>query len=231
MTVKIAAFSGMQLEPLTALAVRIAAEIDNLPTTVIEWCDWLVDFLIADRASYTLLFGGDVDTVKAVTRGKKAGGDSTDAEMKLLKPALRAWLSGAPFGDIEAALGVAPAKIRTCKRSRDFVLRLMNRRFYMIAGALTALVQHELQEAAKVSANPAVLEILAIAIRKGLNSPEKVAFAHRSRWIRSRVIMHRSYAEHIANQPDELGADFQTILRWIDANLAIGALPPIAPSG
>jgi hypothetical protein len=59
----------------------------------------------------------------------------------------------------------------------------MNRRFYMIAGALTALVQHELQEAAKVSANPAVLEILAIAIRKGLNSPEKVAFAHRSRWI------------------------------------------------
>jgi ATP-dependent RNA helicase HelY len=107
----------------------------------------------------------------------------------------------------------------------------MNRRFYMIAGALTALVQHELQEAAKVSANPAVLEILAIAIRKGLNSPEKVAFAHRSRWIRSRVIMHRSYAERITNQPDELGADFQTILRWIDGNLAIGALPPIAPAG
>ena len=122
---------------------------------------------------YALLFGGDVDTVKAVTRGKKTGGDSTDAEMALLKPALRAWLSGAPFAEIEAALGVAPANIRTCKRSRDFVLRLMNRRFYMIAGALTALVRHELQKADKVSANPAVLEILAIAIRKGLNFPRR----------------------------------------------------------
>jgi hypothetical protein len=233
-TVKIAAFSGMQLEPLTALAAKIAAEIDALPTTVIEWCDWLVDFLIADRASYGLLFGGDVETVKAVTRGKKTGGDSTDAEMALLKPALRGWLTGAPFASIEASLGVTQARIRTCKRSRDFVLRLMNRRFYMITGALTALVQHALEEAEKVSANPAVLEILSVAIRKGLDSPDKVAFAHRSTTIRSRVIMHRSYAERIANRPDQMGADFQTILRSIDAHLAFGHLraliPPAEPS-
>lgn len=228
-TVKIAAFSGMQLEPLTALATKIAAEIDALPTTIVEWCDWLIDFLIADRVSYALLFGGDVETVKAVTRGKKTGGDSTDAEMTLLKPALRAWLSGAPFASIEAALGVAQAKIKTCKRSRDFVLRLMNRRFYMITGALTALVQHALQEADRVSANPAVLEILSIAIRKGLDSPDKVAFAHRSTTIRSRVAMHRAYAERIPNRPDQMGADFQTVLRSIDAHLAFGSLRPLFP--
>ncbi len=222
-TVKIAAFSGIQLEPLTALAARIAAEIDALPTTIIEWCDWLVDFLIADRASYALLFGSDVETVRAVTRGKKTGGDSTDAEMALLKPALRGWLSGAPFAAIEAALGVAPAKIKTCKRSRDFVLRLMSRRFYMIAGALSALVQHALQEAEKSSTNPATLEILAIAIRKGLDSPEKVAFAHRSTSIRSRVIIHRSYAERIPNSPVKAGDDFGAVLRSIDAHLTSNA--------
>lgn len=230
-TVKIAAFSGMQLEPLTALATKIAAEIDALPTTVVEWCDWLVDFLIADRASYALLFGGDVETVKAVTRGKKTGGDSTDTEMALLKPALRAWLTGAPFASIEAALGVSQAKIKTCKRSRDFVLRLMNRRLYMITGALTALVQHALQEAERVSANPAVLEILSIAIRKGLDSPDKVAFAHRSTTIRSRVVIHRTYAERIPNRPDQMGTDFQTILRSIDAHLAFGHLQPLVPPG
>jgi len=64
-TVKIAAFSGMPREPLMTLAARIAAQIDTLPTTIIEWCDWLVDFLIADRPSYALLFDGDVETVKA----------------------------------------------------------------------------------------------------------------------------------------------------------------------
>ncbi|MES1973323.1 MAG: DEAD/DEAH box helicase [Pseudomonadota bacterium] len=229
MTVKIAAFSGMQLEPLTALATKILAEIDALPTTIIEWCDWLVDFLIADRASYALLFGSDVETVKAVTRGKKTGGDSTDAEMALLKPALRAWLTGAPFATIEAALGVPQAKIKTCKRSRDFALRLMNRRFYMITGALTALVQHALQEAEKVSANPAVLEILSIAVRKGLDSPDKVAFAHRSTAIRSRVVMHRSYVERMPDRPDQMGADFQTILRSIDAHLAFGSLRGFLP--
>jgi hypothetical protein len=233
-TVKIAAFSGMQLEPLTALASKIAAEIDALPTTILEWCDWLIDFLIADRASYALLFGGDVETVKAVTRGKKTGGDSTDAEMVLLKPALRAWLTGAPFALIEAALGVTQAKIKTCRRSRDFVLRLMNRRFYMITGALTALVQYALQEAEKVSANPAALEILSVAIRKGLDSPDKVAFAHRSTTIRSRVVMHRAYAERIPNRQDQMGVDFQTILRSIDAHLAFGSRQPLfppAPSG
>lgn len=228
-TVKVAAFSGMQLEPLTALTARVVAEIDALPVSVIEWCEWLVDFMIADRPSYALLFGGDVETVKAVTRGRKTGGDSTDAEMALLKPALRAWLSGAPFATIEAALGVAPDRIRTCKRSRDFVLRLMNRRFYMIAGALTALVQHILQENGRVAANPAILEILAIAIRKGLDSPEKVAFAHRSPSIRSRVVTHRSYAERVRGRQDQLGADFQTILRSIDAHLAFGEFQPLFP--
>lgn len=226
-TVKIAAFSGMQLEPLTALATKIAAEIDALPTTVVEWCDWLIDFLIADRASYGLLFGSDVETVKAVTRGKKTGGVSTDAEMARLKPALRAWLGGAPFAAIEAALGVPPAKIKTCKRSRDFVLRLMNRRLYMIAGALTALVQNALQETDKIAANPAALEILAVAIRKGLDSPEKVAFAHRSASIRSRVVIHRTYAERLPNRQEQLSLDFQAILRSIDAHLAFESLQGI----
>lgn len=228
-TVKIAAFSGMQLEPLTALAAKIAAEIDTLPTTVMGWSNWLVDFLIADRTSYALLFGGDVETVKAVTRGKKIGGDSTDAELAVLKTALCAWLTGAPFASIEAALGVPQAKIKTCKRSRDFVLRLMNRRFYMITGALTALVQHALQEAEKVSANPAALEILSVAIRKGLDTPEKVAFAHRMTRIRARVAIHRAYADRIPNRPDQMGADFQTILRSIDAHLTFGHLgtPPL----
>ncbi|KEF40797.1 MAG: hypothetical protein ER33_15120 [Cyanobium sp. CACIAM 14] len=218
-TVKTAAFSGMQLEPLTALAARIAAEMESLPTTIIEWCYWLIDFMIGDRASYAALFGPDVETVKAVTRGKKAGGDSSDAEMELLKPALHLWLTGAPYAAIEASLGVSSDKIKTCKRARDFVMRLMNRRLYMIAGALSVLVQHALNEAGQVSANPAALEILPIAIRKGLASPEQVAFALRSPMIRSRVVLHRTYTQQFSSHQDLMGTDFQTVLHSVDARI------------
>jgi hypothetical protein len=94
----------------------------------------------------------------------------------------------------------------------------------MIAGALTALVQHAFQEAEKVSANPAVLEVLSVAIRKGLDSPDKVAFAHRKTALRSRVAIHRSYGELMPNRSDQIGADFQTVLRSIDAHLAFGSI-------
>jgi hypothetical protein len=59
----------MQVEPLVALAAHIEAQIDNLPATIIGWCEWLIDFLITDRASYALLFDKDVETVK----GRRAG--------------------------------------------------------------------------------------------------------------------------------------------------------------
>lgn len=223
MTIKIAAFSGMQFEPLAALAKLVEAKIENLPTSIIEWCDWLIDFMIVDRANYDILFGPDVDTIKAITRGKKSGGDSTVGELALLKPALRAWLTGATFASIEAALGETPERIGACKRTRDFVLHVINRRLYMIAGALSALVQHALMEAGRVSANPAALEVLAIAVRKGLDSPEKVAFAHISPSIRSRVVLHRTYVQQVPNRPDEMNADFQTILRSMEETIAFGA--------
>ncbi|MEO1211254.1 MAG: DEAD/DEAH box helicase [Cyanobacteria bacterium J06638_20] len=223
MTDKIAAYSGMQFEPLEALAALVKAEIDNLPTSIIEWCEWLIDFVTGDRASYAILFGPDVDTVKAITRGRKTGGDSTDIEMARLKPALRAWLTGATFAEIESALGEAPDRIRKCKRTRDLVLHLINRRLYLIAGALSALVQNILQESGRVSENPAALEVLAIAVRKGLDSPEKVAFTHLSPAIRSRVVLHRAYIQKFPNSPAQMNADFHTILRSMGVHLALGA--------
>jgi hypothetical protein len=221
-TMKVAAFSGMQVEPLAALVARLEADNDNLPVTVVGWCEWLVDFFIADRASYALLFGPDVETVRAVTRGRKTGGASTDAELALLKRGLRAWLNGEPFSAIEVALGGAPERVGTCKRARDFALRIMNRRFYLIASAAAALVREKLAAEDRVSANPAVLEVLGVAARKGLDSPEKVAFANRSPAIRSRVLIHRGYAERIGHPPEQEGADFQTIARSIDAHLGHG---------
>lgn len=100
----------------------------------------------------------------------------------------------------------------------------MHRRFYMIAGAFAALVRHAVSQADRVAANPAVLEVLAVAVRKGLNSPEKVAFAYRSPFVRSRVMLHQRFTEQIGDRQEQMGADFQAVLRSIDAHLAFSNL-------
>jgi len=76
----------------------------------------------------------------------------------------------------------------------------------------------------KVAANPAVLEILAYAIRRGLDSPEKVAFAYRTPSARSRVVLHRAFAEKFGYRPPVLGSDFEQVMHHLDAVLAFGAV-------
>lgn len=222
--VQIAAFTGLSVEPLAAIAARVEAEIDALPSTVCGWMEWLIDFMIADRASYALLFGSAVETVKAVTRGKKAGGDSTAAEMGLLKIALAAWLTGEPFDRIEASLGVPADKIGVCKRTRDLINGIANRQLYMVASAAAEVINQTLTAKGKVAANPAVLEILAYAIRRGLDSPEKVAFAYRTPSARSRVLLHRAFAEKVGDRPPMLGFNFEHVMRHLDAVLTFGSI-------
>jgi ATP-dependent RNA helicase HelY len=180
--------------------------------------------MIADRVSYALLFGSAVETVKAVTRGKKTGGESSAAEMALLKIALVAWLQGEPFYRIEASLGVPAAKIGVCKRTRDLINQIANRQLYIVAAAASEVIRQTLAAKEKVAANPAVLEILAYAIRRGLDSPEKVAFAYRLANARSRVLLHRAFAERIGDRPPVLGSDFEQVMRHLEAVLAFGAV-------
>lgn len=219
---QIAAFTGLAVEPLTAIAAKVEAEIDVLPSTVCGWMEWLIDFMVADRANYALLFGSAVETVKAVTRGKKTGGDSTAAEMTLLKTALTEWLRGRPFDRIEASLGVPTDKIGACKRARDLVNHIANRQLYMVAAAAAEVIRQTLTANEKTATNPAVLEIFAYAIRRGLDTPEKVAFAYRTPSARSRVLLHHAFAEKVGDRPPVLGSDFEQIMRHLDAVLAFG---------
>jgi len=100
----------------------------------------------------------------------------------------------------------------------------MNRRFYMIVGATAALVQDMLNTQDRAYVNPAVLEVLGVAVRKGLDSPAKVAFAHRSSEIRSRVLIHQRFAERIGDRATELVGNFQATMRAVDLYLTFRAI-------
>jgi ATP-dependent RNA helicase HelY len=221
---RVASFTGMPVEPLNRIVARAEMDLDGLPLTVVGWSDWFIDFFAEDSASFVALFESDTSTVNFITRGVKKGPLPTAQDFGTLKAGLKAWLEGAPLAAIEAALGVQHDKIKACSRSRDLILRIASRRLYMIATATSELIRESLATANKAAPNPAVLEVLGFAIRKGFDSPEKVAFSYRSPSIRSRVRLHQAYAARFSALVPISGMDFRTILQHIDVQFAFGNL-------
>lgn len=221
---RVAAFTGLSTAALQTLSVVLDAQIAALPSTVPDWCDWIVDQFAAEPAILEALMGHDADVVKAVCRGSKSAPALTPLEFARLKAGLRAWVTGQPFDLIEVALGVAAEDVDACMRTRDLVLKLANRQLYMVAAATAELVKEKLAALEVPAVNPAVLEILPIAIRRGWDTPEKAAFAYRHPAIRGRVAAHRAFADRLGAPAPTLGRTFAEVLNLVDAQLAFGVL-------
>jgi hypothetical protein len=216
----IAASSGFPDAPLIAIEARLKANVTALPTTIMGWSDWLIDFFNADRASYDGLMGNDAGTVLYVMRGKKTGGAPTAQEFEKLKVGFRAWLSGMPFCDIERALGVAEVKLGKCMRSRDLALKLASRNFYLVIAAVAEAARAVIALNPGVVSHPAILETLPVAFRKGLDAPDKVAFAQLRTQIRSRVLIHKAFL-HEVGAPEILpGAEYETVKTHLGVRIA-----------
>src|SRR5207245_852752 len=78
-----------------------------------------------------------------------------------LKAGLRAWLTGLPMRDVEAALGVEADGIGHCPRARDLALKLASRSLYLVASSLAEVVRAILARHGRPVRHPAVLETLA----------------------------------------------------------------------
>jgi hypothetical protein len=208
----VAASTGFSDAPLKAMQDRIGDDLDAAPVSIVGWADWLVDFFRDDRSSYETLLGADADTLLFVVRGKKSGPPISDQEFARLKRGFRAWLIGRPFCEIEAELGAAANKVKHCPRARDFALKLANRNFYLIASAMTVLVQELFRARDLALPHPAALEALAIAFRRGLDTPEKAAFAHLTPNIRTRVLVHKAYQDEFGGVGIPTGMDFLSML-------------------
>ena len=209
---QIAAFTGQLSQPLVAAKGRLEANHANLPQDIPAWVDWLVDWLRDDVVSRVALMVDD-GLLLQVLRGKKTGGAPTVAEFDRLKAGLRAWLQGAPFREIEIALGVQPADVRHCPRTRDLVLKLASRNLYIILAAVAAIAKRVIADAGLALPNPAVLETLPIAMRIGVDIPDKAAFLQLNPGLRSRVLLHRSYAQRLAGIAPIVAASYGDLLR------------------
>jgi hypothetical protein len=221
---RISAFTGLSTTGMQAAAARLERDLDVIPTTIVGWSEWLIDFLAEDVEARVALLEKDTDLINAVARGRKAGGMTKPAEFDRLKAGLRSWIEGKPFDEIEVALGVDLLKVGTCNRARDLVLKLANRRFYIIAAAIAELAKVKLVAVGREAANPAVLEILAVAVRRGFDTPEKAAFAHLNPSIRTRVGLHRAFGKQLGIVEPMLGRPFRDVLSHIETRLLFASV-------
>src|SRR5262249_15325585 len=121
---------------------------------------------------------------------------------------------------MEVALAVGPPKSRSGPRSRDLVLKLANRSLYLVAASMAEVARVTYAGLGINAPQPAVLETLPVAIRKGLDSPDKIAFAYRRPAIRSRVLLHERFAATLGAPADIAGLDYATVLAQTTARLA-----------
>jgi ATP-dependent RNA helicase HelY len=219
----IAAASGLSDLPLVAIERNLEANINALPGSVSAWSDWLFEFFKVDRNSYDQLLGDDVETVLAVARGKKTGGEITNAEFDRLKHGMRAWLTGRSFSEMERALGVEPNKIKHCLRARDLALKLASRSFYIIIAAVAETAKVVLTRHGLAPVQPSLFEILPVAFRKGFDTADKVAFAQVRSQIRSRVLLHQAFAQEIGAPLDLGERGYLDVVDLINMRLAYGS--------
>jgi hypothetical protein len=191
-----------------------------IPASVVAWIDWIVAFFAADGNSYLSLLGDDENIVNYVVRGKKKGGLPTAVEFALLNPGLRGWVTGRSSHEIELALGVAANKAKCCPRTRDLVFKLANRTPYLIAASFVEVTKLVLAALGLNPPQPAVLETVAVAIRKGLDAPDKIGFAYRRPIVRSRVVIHRNFTDLLGAPADAAGLDYATALTHTTARIA-----------
>jgi hypothetical protein len=100
------------------------------------------------------------------------------------------------------------------------VLKLANRSLYLIAASFVEVAKLVLAAQGASPSHPAVMETLAVAIRKGLDTPDKIAFAYRRPTLRSRVLIHRSFTGLLGVPSDTASLDYATVLTQTTARIA-----------
>jgi superfamily II DNA/RNA helicase len=188
---QIAAASGISTRILTKLTQHLLATANVTPPTTEGWRAWMLAWLRANaedipqlirQESLEGIFGS---TYKKLDSDKAKGLYAVEEFERLLP----AWMAGATLAALEQDAGTAPNRLGKCETAREFVLRIVPE-FAYLYGILPQLY------ATLFPLEPAVpiaLVTLGVAVREGVDRPEKVALRQvRSRRL-NRIAVHHEY--------------------------------------
>lgn len=203
----LASQSGLAIDLLDRLRVRLQGGTGDLPLTIAGWLDWILDWLKEDEGACRDLLG---DTSRAINSaiGRLATAKLDAEAVEALRGASRAWLEGTPLNEIERLLGGDPegttAALRILPRAREFVGSVVPRALAFIAGVVARLVEELALADAQPTIDEAVLKSLAASVRRGFDTVAKLEFANSERALVGRVEAHIAYHQRWAQLLDDL---------------------------
>lgn len=209
---ELAAQSGAPIRVLQALRERLGTHISELPTSIPGWMSWTFEWLAQDESSRLALLERERGAVLGAV-GRKVDSELSADAIKELLPGVQAWLSGQPLRDIEGALGGNPKAQAECPRARRLITGIVPLGLTFIVG-LVVRVAEEFPEVADGTATPRlVIETLPTAVRRGFDTPVKLAFAEQRKGLLSRVQIHRAFeGEFPESLPIESSADYASVV-------------------
>jgi hypothetical protein len=118
------------------------------------------------------------------SRGKHAA--------EILFPLLELWMAGHTLASIEASTGTPIHKVGKCEFAREFVLRIIPELSY-IFGLPNQIFRAITVDRGEDLESPVGLNCLALCVKEGLDSVEKVALREISKKRLARRELHRKY--------------------------------------
>lgn len=188
---ELSAQSGAAAGVLQTLADRLSAT-GPLPQDIGGWIGWMTDWFAADPLALGLLGSSEAAARSAVKIAKTA--DLTP-HLPTLKMALEAWVNGLPLAEIEGLLGGSVEAHPHCPRAREIATDLAPRGFSYAASLVVQVLKAQFEAAGQDSNQIPVIGYLAMAIKRGFNSQDLVAFAMETKGPLTRVKYHRAHAK------------------------------------
>lgn len=193
---ELSAQSGAPMSALAALRNRMTANAGALPTTIADWVLWVLTWLAEDELSREALLGREAQAILGAVGQKKSSALTSNA-IRDLHPGVLSWLTGEPLSNIERALGGDPDEDIDCPRARELVTRIVPLGLSFVFG-LVAVTAKKVTESIEEDVSPSsVLDCLPTAVRRGFDSPLKLAFADVRKGLLSRVQYHSAFAAEV----------------------------------
>lgn len=194
--IRIASQSGVPLDLLQRLRLRLLESAGTLPNSIPDWVRWTVEWLCADTLSRDHLLK-DVSKAALTAAGKSVNSTLDSPALMALLPGIQGWINGIPLNDMERSLGGDPEgetlTLRVCPRARALISTFIPRGFSFILMLVSRMVEELNLYDAQESLDKSIVNNLSIAVRKGYNSTEKLEFSNGRKHIQGRVHIHKLY--------------------------------------
>lgn len=220
--VGLASQTGISLSILEKLRNYLLTVHDSPPQTVAAWLQLTIDWLHVDTSARTALLHRDLQYLRQ-TVGKPSAADIEPEDFRRLTKGLTSWIQGRPLREIEIDLGGNPAVNLECPQARVLITRFVLSSLPFVAAIVARVALADSEESEAFTSSRSVLECLPFAVRRGLDSPSKVAFAYLyvSEERLSRVQIHSLYAAKMAQHPIVFPSDgYEGVLDAVRALLA-----------